>query len=304
MYTGSTPVGRIVMRAAAENLTPVILELGGKSPAIVAPDCNLSNTCKRIAWGKWTLNNGQTCVAPDYIITTEAMEKPLLAELKKTLTEFYGENPKESKDVSRMINERHCKRVADLLEDKAISEVVTGGKNTVDIKSRYIAPTIVRCGPDAKVMQDEIFGPILPILTVKNMDDAVNFVNKGEKPLALYVFTENTKFAKSTLERTSSGGACVNDIAMHLANTNLPFGGVGCSGMGAYHGKHGFEAFSHRKAVFIKSGSDPSLRYPPYTENKLKWLRRLRSLNLGSLKKPLIMSAFIILVAVIYKYSK
>jgi aldehyde dehydrogenase (NAD+) len=303
MYTGNTAVGKIVMRAAAENLTPVILELGGKCPALVAPDCNLSSTAKRLVWGKWSLNNGQTCVAPDYILTTEAMEQPLLQELKKTITEFYGENPKESKDVSRMINERHTKRVAELLEDKKITEV-TGGKNTVDVKARYIAPTVVRASPDAKVMKEEIFGPVLPVLTVKNMDDAIDFVNKGEKPLALYVFTENRQFAKSALERTSSGGACVNDIAMHVGNHSLPFGGIGSSGMGAYHGKHGFDAFSHKKSVFIKSGTDPSLRFPPYTETKLKWIRRLRNLNLGSLKKPLLMSLFVLVLAILYKKSQ
>jgi aldehyde dehydrogenase (NAD+) len=303
MYTGNTPVGKIVMKAAAEYLTPVILELGGKCPAIVAPDCNLSNTAKRICWGKWTLNNGQTCVAPDYVITTEAMEGPLLEEMKKTLIEFYGENPKESKDISRMVNERHTKRVADLLEDKKLTEI-TGGKSTVDVKGRYIAPTIVRCGPDAKVMKDEIFGPILPVLTVKSMDEAIDFVNKGDKPLALYVFTENSKFAKSTLERTSSGGACVNDIAMHVGNVNLPFGGVGASGMGAYHGKYGFEAFSHKKSIFIKSGTDPSLRYPPYTAFKLKWIRRLRSLHLGAIKKPLILALLVAMAAILYKYAK
>jgi aldehyde dehydrogenase (NAD+) len=303
MYTGNTAVGKIVMKAAAEYLTPVILELGGKCPAIVAPDANISNTAKRIVWGKWSLNNGQTCVAPDYIITTEAMEAPLLKQLKQTITDFYGENPKESKDISRMINERHTKRVADLLEDKKIEEV-TGGKATVDIRGRYIAPTIVRCGPDAKLMKDEIFGPVLPVLVVKNMDEALDFVNKGEKPLALYVFTESNSFAKSTLERTSSGGACVNDIGMHVGNSNLPFGGVGSSGMGAYHGKHGFDAFSHKKSVFIKSGTDPSLRFPPYTESKLKWIRRLRSLHLGALKKPALLSLVVLFLAILYKYAK
>jgi len=281
----------------------VILELGGKCPAIVAPDANLSNTCKRIAWGKWSLNNGQTCVAPDYILTTEAMEKPFLEELKKTLKDFYGAEPKESKDVSRMINERHCKRVADLLEDKKITEVI-GGKATVDVKSRYIAPTVVRCGPDAKVMQDEIFGPVLPVLVVKTMDEAVAFINKGEKPLALYVFSENRTFAKDMLERTSSGGACINDIAMHVGNSALPFGGVGSSGMGAYHGKHGFDAFSHKKSVFIKSGSDQALRYPPYTESKLKWLKRLRGLDIGALKKPLMLVTLLAIIGIVYRFAK
>jgi len=302
MYTGNTAVGKIVMKAAAEFLTPVILELGGKCPAIVAPDCNLANTAKRIAWGKWSLNNGQTCVAPDYILTTEATEKPLLAELKKTLETFYGAEPKESKDVSRMINERHCKRVADLLDDKSI-EVVVGGKATVDVQQRYIAPTVVRCGPQAKVMQDEIFGPVLPVLTVKSMDDAIRFVNEHDKPLALYVFTENSQFAKDCLERTSSGGACVNDIAMHVGNSHLPFGGVGPSGMGAYHGKAGFDAFSHKKSVYVKYGGDPSLRFPPYTENKLKWIRRLRNLSLGSLKKPLMLVMLLVVAGVVYRFA-
>jgi len=277
------------------------LELGGKCPALVDSSCDIKKTAKRLMWGKFTLNNGQTCVAPDYVLTTPETEKKLVAELQATLKDFYGENPKESKDISRMINERHTKRVADLLDDRKI-EIVTGGQ--FDIAQRYIAPTLVRCGPDAKLMKDEIFGPVLPILTVASMDKAIEFVNKNEKPLALYVFAEDAKFQKTVLDSTSSGGACVNDVAMHMANSNLPFGGVGSSGMGSYHGKFGFEAFSHKKSVFIKKGNDPSLRFPPYTAKKLAWLKRLRSLNLDALRKPLLLATVAIVMGVIFKLKQ
>ena len=281
MYTGSAHVGRIVMAAAAKHLTPVILELGGKCPAIVADDANIAETAQRIAWAKWTLNMGQTCVSPDYVLCTEKTEGKLVAALADAVTQFFGADPKASADVSRIVNEAHTKRVAALLDDdEGILETICGGKDTVDIKARYIAPTIVRATKDAKVMAGEIFGPVLPIVRVGKLDDAILHVQAGEKPLALYVFARDDRVANRVLNNTSSGGACVNDCAMH-AHQHLPFGGVGHSGMGAYHGKFGFDAFSHRRAVMRKRAGrgDPALRFAPYTASKLKWLGLIRSPN-------------------------
>jgi aldehyde dehydrogenase (NAD+) len=271
LYTGNGSVGRIVMEAAAQQLTPVTLELGGKSPCIVDRDVELEVCARRIAWGKF-LNAGQTCIAPDYVLVHESREAELLEALKRSLREFYGEEPKRSKDFGRIVNERHHRRLAVLLKD---GEIVVGGE--VDEAERYIAPTILRnVSPQAPVMSDEIFGPILPVLTVRSMDEAIRFVNARPKPLALYVFTRHPKVEEEVLSRTSSGGACVNATLWHLANANLPFGGVGPSGMGAYHGRDSFETFSHRRGVVTKSTRlDPKIAYPPYTRLKTQILKRL-----------------------------
>jgi len=271
LYTGNGNVARVVMEAAARHLTPVTLELGGKSPCIVDANVDLEVAARRIAWGKF-LNAGQTCVAPDYVLVHESREEDLLAALKDALREFYGDDPKQTPDYGRIVNERHHRRLAVLLKD---GEVVVGGQ--VDESDRYVAPTILRkVSPDAPVMADEIFGPILPVLTVRSIDEAVRFVNARPKPLALYVFTSDPKVGEDVLARTSSGGACVNATIWHLANPNLPFGGVGPSGMGAYHGRDSFETFSHRKSVVTKSTRvDPKLAYPPYTRLKTQLLKRL-----------------------------
>jgi aldehyde dehydrogenase (NAD+) len=270
-YTGNGNVARHVMEAAARTLTPVTLELGGKSPCIVDDDVDLEVAARRIAWGKF-LNAGQTCVAPDYVLVHESRERDLVAALGRAVREFYGDDPKRTPDYGRIVNERHHRRLALLLKD---GEVAIGGQ--ADEAERYIAPTVLRhVSPDAPVMAEEIFGPILPVLPVKSVDEAVRFVNARPKPLALYVFSNDPRVAEDVLARTSSGGACVNATIWHLANPNLPFGGVGPSGMGAYHGRESFETFSHRKSVVTKSTRvDPKLAYPPYTRLKSAILRRL-----------------------------
>ena len=271
-YTGNGKVGRIVMRAAAEHLTPVTLELGGKSPAIVAADANVGVAAKRIAWAKF-LNAGQTCVAPDYVLVDASVEDELLTALTEAVASFYGGNPRESGDYARIVNERHHDRLTQLLDAGGYDATVIGGSG--DGASRYLAPTILAgVKPDADVMSDEIFGPILPVLTVDDVDEAIRFVGDRDKPLALYAFSESDETIDQVIAGTSAGGVCVNHAVLHLAVPELPFGGVGESGMGAYHGKAGFDTFSHRKAVLTKpTKPDPSLMYPPYTSFKQKLLR-------------------------------
>ncbi len=270
-YTGGHNVGRIVMEAAAKHLTPVTLELGGKNPCIV--DCNVNQAvaARRIVWGKF-LNAGQTCVAPDYVLVHEKVETEFLDRMKSTVQQFYRANPKNSPDYPRIINQKHFNRLAALLD---CGEVVTGGET--DSSERYIAPTILRDVPvHSPVMDDEIFGPILPVLTVSHVDEAVSFINARPKPLALYIFSQDKRLQQRVLQRISSGGVCVNDVVVHVAVPELPFGGVGPSGMGAYHGRASFETFSHRKSVLSKSTRmDLPVRYPPYSESKLKWIKRL-----------------------------
>ena len=270
-FTGSTTVGRIVAQAAARHLTPTVLELGGKSPTIVARDANLDMAAKRIVWGKF-LNAGQTCIAPDYVLVDKTVEAALIEKLRSTITEFYGTDPQKSHDYSRIVNTRNFTRVSAYLKD---GSVVTGGQ--CDEAARYIAPTILKnVSPDSKIMQDEIFGPILPVIPVNDMEEAIEFILARPKPLALYVFTESKSTASTFLERTSSGGACVNEVVSHFAIDTLPFGGVGDSGNGAYHGRASFEAFSHRKAVHDRSTLvDPPIRYAPWDSAKQKLIRTL-----------------------------
>jgi aldehyde dehydrogenase (NAD+) len=258
-FTGSTRVGKLVMQAAAKHLTPVTLELGGKSPAIVAADADLTVSAKRIIWGKF-YNCGQTCIAPDYVLVESSAKAKLLEEMKKALVTFYGSDAKQSPDYGRICNAHHFKRLESLLT----GTTVAGGQR--DLSARYFEPTILTdVSPNAAVMQEEIFGPILPVLEVDNVNSAVDFVNARAKPLALYVFSSNAKTSESVLQRTSSGGALVNDTIIHIANQALPFGGVGDSGMGAYHGHASFVAFSHFKAVVKKPfWFDLAVRYPPY----------------------------------------
>jgi aldehyde dehydrogenase (NAD+) len=270
-YTGGGAVGRVVMEAAAKHLTPVTLELGGKSPCVVAADADLDVAAHRIVWGKF-FNAGQTCVAPDYLLVERSIEASLLERVRGAVRELYGEDPRRSPDYARIINERHYRRLVALLET---GEVVLGGQ-TAD-EERYIAPTVIRgVEATAPVMADEIFGPILPVLAVADLEEAIAFVNARPKPLALYVFSENRAVARRVIDRTSSGGVCINDTIAHLAIPDLPFGGVGASGMGAYHGRAGFETFSHRRSVLEHSTTvDPAMRYPPYDERKLRWAKRL-----------------------------
>ncbi|MDH3236131.1 MAG: aldehyde dehydrogenase family protein [Alphaproteobacteria bacterium] len=269
-YTGNATVGRIVMAAAAKHLTPVTLELGGKSPCIVLDDAKLDVAARRIVWGKF-LNAGQTCVAPDYVLVDRGQEAALLEALKRTVADFYGPDPAASEDFARIVNERHVARLEPLLDD---GEAVTGGQS--DAVSRYIAPTVLtNVAPDSGVMRDEIFGPILPVLPVDGLDEAIAFVNARPKPLALYLFSESRDAAARVIAETSAGGMAVNDTVLHLAVPSLPFGGVGESGTGAYHGEFSFRAFSHEKAVLMRrSWPDVMFRYPPMTRRKLGILKR------------------------------
>ncbi|MCZ7525430.1 MAG: aldehyde dehydrogenase family protein [Acidimicrobiia bacterium] len=269
-YTGNGTVARVVMEAAAQHLTPVTLELGGKSPVIVDRHANLEVAARRIAWGKY-LNSGQTCVAPDYVLVDAPVEEPLVEHIREAVRSFYGPDPRRSPDYGRIVNGRHFDRLTTLLGS---GTVAFGGET--DAAERYIAPTVLRdVKPEDPVMQEEIFGPILPVLTVPDVDAAIHFVNERDKPLALYVFSEQSSVTERVVERTSSGGVCVNATLYHLTLPSLPFGGVGPSGMGAYHGRATFETFSHRKSVLVKSTRfDPKVAYPPYTALKKKLMRR------------------------------
>lgn len=270
-YTGNGTVGRIVMAAAARHLTPVTLELGGKSPCIVDESADLEVAANRIAWGKF-LNAGQTCIAPDYVLVAASREDELIEKLGAAVRAFYGDDPASSPDFARIVNSRHHERLVKLLES---GDAVVGGQS--DARTGYIAPTVLRnVSPESPAMRDEIFGPILPVLTIESVEEAIAFVNRREKPLALYVFSASHAVQEAVVARTSSGGVCVNGTIWHIANMNLPFGGVGPSGMGAYHGRHSFETFSHRKAVVTKSTRlDPKMIYPPYGGWKTQLVKKL-----------------------------
>ncbi|KAI4388103.1 hypothetical protein MLD38_000465 [Melastoma candidum] len=275
-YTGNAVVGRIVMAAAAKHLTPVLLELGGKCPAVVDLNINLQVACRRIIMGKWGSNNGQTCVSPDYIITTKANAPKLIDALKTELEKFYGKNMLESNDLSRIVNSNHFARLIKLLdEDKVSGKVVYGGKRDESILK--IMPTILLDVPrNSLIMKEEIFGPLLPILTVDRLEDSFNIINSGTKPLAAYLFTNDKRFREHFVTEVSAGGLVVNDTTIHLGVLTLPFGGVGDSGMGSYHGKFSFDAFSHKKAVLYRGFvADADIRYPPYTRKKLRLLQAL-----------------------------
>jgi len=274
-FTGSAEVGKIVMQAAVKNLTPVTLELGGKSPAIVDETANLRVTACRIAQGKF-FNAGQTCVAPDYILAHESIVDKLVSELIRAIIEFYGDDPQQSEDFARIINVKQFDTLTSYLKD---GEVVFGGGS--DREERYIAPTILKnVSPDSPVMQNEIFGPILPVLPFKTMDEALKFVQQREKPLAFYVFTEDSKVAENAIAQSTSGGACINETINHLVVPGLPFGGVGNSGMGKYHGEWGFKEFSNARALLNHGTSfDPTLRYPPYTDEKINKMKKLMTMK-------------------------
>lgn len=259
-YTGGPRVGRIVMTAAARFLTPLTLELGGKSPCIVDASADLGVAARRIAWGKF-MNAGQTCVAPDYVLAHRSIRAELVRRIGEVLRGFYGEDPKRSPDYGRIVDAHHFDRLAALLHS---GRVAVGG--ATDRETRYIAPTVLDGVQwDAPVMQDEIFGPILPVLEYATLDEAIAQVRARPKPLALYVFCAERATQDRVLAELPSGGACVNDTVTHLANPRLPFGGVGDSGLGGYHGRHSFETFSHLRAV-VRSGTwfDLAAKYPPY----------------------------------------
>ena len=258
-FTGSPSLGRKVMAAAVKNLTPVVLELGGKSPCIVDKGADLGTIARRIAWGK-SLNAGQTCIAPDYLLVHKDVKEALIAAIAQEFKSLLGDNPKECRHFVRIVNDKAFDRLIGYLES---AEVVAGGEH--DKATRYIAPTIIdNVSLDSPIMQDEIFGPIFPVVTFSNIDEAISLVTEREKPLALYYFGDN-KTANHVLKHTSSGGACVNDTIMHIANEKLPFGGVGNSGMSSYHGRESFDVFSHRRAVVTTpTWLDIPFRYMPY----------------------------------------
>jgi aldehyde dehydrogenase (NAD+) len=259
-FTGGPSVGKIVMAAAAKNLTPVVLELGGKCPAIVHSSANLAVAARRIAQGRW-LNAGQTCTGVDHVLVFKDVKERFLGHLKDTVVEFYGKDPSKSPDYGRMVSDRHYARIAGLLES---GEVYYGGQH--DSKDRYVAPTILLNTPlDSPVMQEEIFGPILPVLEVSSVEEVIQYVNARPKPLGLYVFAEDLDSAEQILDATESGDAAVNDCTIHPLVPELPFGGVGNSGMGKYHGEWGFRAYTNARGVLYHSTTvDPGVRYPPY----------------------------------------
>ncbi len=263
-FTGSTRVGRIVYRAAAEHLTPVTLELGGKGPAIVNDDCNLEQSVKRLVWAKY-LNAGQVCIAPDYVLVHESIRDAFLSSAKKSIEQY--SYSLENGNYVQIINESNFKRLVNLID---YDKVYCGGKT--DAEFRYIEPTImINVSPDDPVMQEEIFGPIMPVLSFSSVDEAVNIVRRYPKPLALYVFACSSQFKKHILDKLSFGTGAINDAVMQTTNPYLPFGGVGESGMGSAHGKAGFDSFSHYKSILAKPfWLDSNLRYSPYSERKLK----------------------------------
>ena len=269
-FTGSVTVGKIVAKAAAEHLTPVTLELGGKNPCIIDHNANLKLAAKRIVWGKF-LNGGQTCIAPDYLLVHQKVKSKLIDLLKKEITLAYGENAEESEDYPRIINEKNWKRQVLLLDHQ---NILFGGKSSE--KDFYVAPTIVdEPNLDSLLMQEEIFGPILPVLGYETEKDLEKIISRYDKPLSLYVFTKDNAFAKKIVSKYSFGGGCINDTVIHFANKRLPFGGVGQSGIGAYHGKRSFEVFSHHKSIVKKANwLDIPLRYAPY-KGKLSVLKKI-----------------------------
>ena len=269
-FTGGTTIGQLVMEAAAKHLTPVTLELGGKTPCIVDGDVNIDTAARRIVWGKF-LAAGQNCVAPDYLLVHKAVKEQLVERMIRSLEEFYGKDPSKSPDYARIINDRHFLRLSQLLGE---GRIIVGGHT--DPKDRYIAPTIIdNVSMNSGIMAEEILGPILPIIEYGELSEAISIVNGRPKPLALYFFSKNGRNQQRILKETSSGGVCINDTNVHVSTSSLPFGGVGESGMGSYHGKASFYTFSHMKAIMKRSFLlDMKMKYPPY-KDKLKLLKRL-----------------------------
>ncbi|MCR1841071.1 aldehyde dehydrogenase [Murimonas intestini] len=270
-FTGSVKVGKLVMESASHNLTPVSLELGGKSPCIVDETADLELAAKRIVWGKY-INAGQTCVAPDYLLVHEKVKDELLEKIVFTIKKFYGPAPQASESFPKIVNMKHYERLMGLMGS---GKVIIGGNG--DAKRVQIAPTVLdEVSWDSPVMQEEIFGPILPVLTFSSMKEAMELVNDRPKPLACYYFTRKSERERSLLQKVSFGGGCINDTIMHLVSSHMPFGGVGNSGMGGYHGKDSFDTFSHRKSILKKSSLiDMPLRYPPYKDLYFKMMKMI-----------------------------
>jgi aldehyde dehydrogenase (NAD+) len=270
-FTGSTPVGKIVYKAAAENLTPVTLELGGKSPTFVLADCNIKITAKRIVWAKF-LNAGQTCIAPDYLLVEKKIETELLEALKKEIQEFYPLSENINENYVQIVNERNFNRLKQLIPT---DKIYYGGETIIE--NRSIAPTLLQnISFEDNIMGDEIFGPILPVIAFENLDEVIAEVKKREKPLALYIYSKSKKTIQKILHEISFGGGAINESLVHLSNPNLPFGGVGASGIGNYHSKSGFDTFTHYKSILHKtSWFEPNIKYTPFTKLKKKILKFL-----------------------------
>ncbi len=269
-FTGSTNVGRIVMKSASNYLTPITLELGGKSPCIILKDADIDLTAKRLTWGK-LINAGQTCVAPDYILVHEDRKNELIEKIKYYINKYFGDNPCNNEQFPKIINERHFKRIVSLIDTDKV--VYGGGYNSKTLK---IEPTIVdNANWDDNIMKEEIFGPIFPILTYKDLDEVIQEIIKRPNPLAVYIFTKNKYLEDKILEMIPSGGCCINDTITHIATNYLPFGGVGESGMGSYHGKSGFDTFTHYKSVLKKLNLDIPIRYAPYNDKLIKVLKKI-----------------------------
>lgn len=267
-YTGSARVGKIVMKAAAEKLIPVTLELGGKSPCIVEKTADIKLAARRIAFGR-ILNSGQTCIAPDYILVEKEIKEKFIEELKKNIVKMVGETPLENKEYPKLIGEKQFNKVKDMIVEK---EIIYGGK--YDEKTLKIEPTILKCTYKSKAMEDEIFGPLFPIIEFTKIDEVIKYITSNPKPLALYLFTNNKKLQKRILREVPFGGGCINDTIMHIASHSMPFGGVGNSGMGSYHGKYSFDTFTHYKSIIKKSNLiDMPMRYHPYKESNYKMMK-------------------------------
>jgi aldehyde dehydrogenase (NAD+) len=278
-FTGSTAIGKVVMEAAAKNLSSVTLELGGKSPAIVDGTCDLKKAAEKIAWGK-LLNAGQTCIAPDYVLIEESRLNDFVAHYKIAVQKMFYEGGEINKsDYAKIINEKQFKRLSTLIENAINDDAILAYGGTSNEKDLTIVPTVLTfVDKNNSIMQEEIFGPILPVVTCQNLDEAIDFVNSKPKPLALYIFSDNKQNQNKIITRTSAGGTCVNDVLVHIGNPNLPFGGVNNSGMGSCHGVFGFKTFSHERAVVFQSKLGlTKMIYPPYAPKMglLKWLKKL-----------------------------
>jgi len=269
-FTGGEYVGKIIMEAASKNLTPITLELGGKTPCIVDKNCNLEKTANRIVYGKF-LNAGQTCIAPDYLLVDKNIKDKLIEKLIEKINLFFGDNIENSKDFGKIINDKHFERLKNYLGE---IKIIFGGKTNKATK--FISPTIVENTENKQIMQEEIFGPILPIIEYSDENKVIEFINKRAKPLALYIFSEDKEFQNNILNKTSSGGVCINDTILHVVNENLPFGGVGNSGFGKYHGKASFDTFSNTRSVFKNTTLfEIPKRFPPFDEMTLKIMKKI-----------------------------
>lgn len=278
-FTGSTTIGKVVMEAAAKNLTSVTLELGGKSPAIVDGTCDIKKAAEKIAWGK-LVNAGQTCIAPDYVLIEESKQNDFIEHYKIEAGKMFGEGAEiDKKDYAKIVNDKQFKRLNKLKEDAIADGAVLAFGGETDEQSLTLMPTLLTSvNGKSAIMQEEIFGPILPVITFENLQEAIDLVNSKNKPLALYIFSDNKQHQHKIIKETSTGGTCVNDVLVHISNPNLPFGGVNSSGMGSYHGVFGFKTFSHERSVVFQSKFGlTKMIYPPYEPKMglLKWLKKL-----------------------------